>query len=251
LWVGKGMNHAFRHWASGALACTALGAAVIAPASQANATTVTFDSLGTLSSVLPGETLYTNFGSGLPSTATGSGSIYSAGYGVQCSGGTCVAAPDTTSGLDSEQFFVVTPGESETFTFGYAARDVSVYIGSLDDENSITLNLAGGGSVTYTGAQLAVVSGEESSLSSPIPGGTPTIDGALTNGRWTFTDTSNDIIGITVYNGTAISSNSFEIAQIATSAPEPSTWAMMLLGFAGLGFAGYRRTRTPIGITID
>ena len=23
--------------------------------------------------------------------------------------------------------------------------------------------------------------------------------------------------------------------------PEPSTWAMMLLGFAGLGFAGYRR----------
>ncbi len=25
--------------------------------------------------------------------------------------------------------------------------------------------------------------------------------------------------------------------------PEPSTWAMMLLGFAGLGFAGYRKTK--------
>ena len=25
--------------------------------------------------------------------------------------------------------------------------------------------------------------------------------------------------------------------------PEPSTWAMMLLGFAGLGFAGYRIDR--------
>jgi hypothetical protein len=25
--------------------------------------------------------------------------------------------------------------------------------------------------------------------------------------------------------------------------PEPSTWAMMLLGLAGLGFAGYRRTK--------
>ena len=24
-------------------------------------------------------------------------------------------------------------------------------------------------------------------------------------------------------------------------APEPSTWAMMLLGFAGLGFLGYRK----------
>jgi PEP-CTERM motif len=238
------MKHAFRVWVPAALACTALGAAVIAPASQANATTVTFDSLGTPSSVLPGETLYTNFSSGLPSTATGTGSIYAAGYGVQCSGsGTCVAAPDTSTTLDPGKFFAVTPGQSETFTFGYAAKDVSVYIGSLDDENSITLNLAGGGSVAYTGAQLALISGEESSLSIPIPGGNDTILGALTNGRWTFTDASADIIGITLYEGTTIPSNSFEIAQIATSAPEPSTWAMMLLGFAGLGFAGYRRAK--------
>ena len=28
----------------------------------------------------------------------------------------------------------------------------------------------------------------------------------------------------------------------ASAVPEPSTWAMMLLGFAGLGFFGYRRT---------
>ena len=28
--------------------------------------------------------------------------------------------------------------------------------------------------------------------------------------------------------------------------PEPSTWAMMLLGFAGLGFVGHRRTRKAI-----
>ena len=27
----------------------------------------------------------------------------------------------------------------------------------------------------------------------------------------------------------------------ASPVPEPSTWAMMLLGFAGLGFAAYRR----------
>ena len=38
----------------------------------------------------------------------------------------------------------------------------------------------------------------------------------------------------------------WSIRPISTSAvPEPSTWAMMLLGFAGLGFAGYRRTREP------
>jgi PEP-CTERM motif len=29
-----------------------------------------------------------------------------------------------------------------------------------------------------------------------------------------------------------------------TAVPEPSTWAMMLLGFAGLGYAGYRASRT-------
>ncbi len=30
---------------------------------------------------------------------------------------------------------------------------------------------------------------------------------------------------------------------LSLTAPEPSTWAMMILGFAGLGFAGYRKSR--------
>jgi PEP-CTERM motif len=30
-----------------------------------------------------------------------------------------------------------------------------------------------------------------------------------------------------------------------TPVPEPSTWAMMILGFAGLGFIGYRQARKP------
>ena len=33
------------------------------------------------------------------------------------------------------------------------------------------------------------------------------------------------------------------VAGLAPGAPEPSTWAMMLLGFAGLGFAGHRTSR--------
>jgi PEP-CTERM motif len=32
-----------------------------------------------------------------------------------------------------------------------------------------------------------------------------------------------------------------------STVPEPSTWAMMLLGFAGLGYAGYRRRREQRG----
>jgi hypothetical protein len=31
--------------------------------------------------------------------------------------------------------------------------------------------------------------------------------------------------------------------------PEPSTWAMTLLGFAGLGYAGYRRRRSAVAVT--
>jgi hypothetical protein len=35
-----------------------------------------------------------------------------------------------------------------------------------------------------------------------------------------------------------------ETLNISVSAPEPSTWAMMFLGFAALGFVGYRRDKS-------
>ena len=35
---------------------------------------------------------------------------------------------------------------------------------------------------------------------------------------------------------------------LSVSTPEPSTWAMMVLGFTGLGFAGYRSSRKTAGI---
>ncbi|MDN3275917.1 PEP-CTERM sorting domain-containing protein [Frankia sp. RB7] len=39
------------------------------------------------------------------------------------------------------------------------------------------------------------------------------------------------------------SSNAFEVANFSvTAVPEPATWAMMFLGFLGLGFMGYRKS---------
>jgi hypothetical protein len=37
----------------------------------------------------------------------------------------------------------------------------------------------------------------------------------------------------------------YRILSPAESVPEPSTWAMMLLGFAGVGFMAYRRKAKP------
>jgi hypothetical protein len=37
---------------------------------------------------------------------------------------------------------------------------------------------------------------------------------------------------------------------VAESVPEPSTWAMMILGFAGVGFMAYRRSRKDQGLAL-
>jgi hypothetical protein len=235
----KKMKRAFLF---GAVALGPIGSAI-----GANATTVTFDSFGgssPLYSVPPGETLYTDFSSGNP--GTGTGTLYTPSGQSQNGDqpGSFVAAPYTATGSTTGQFFATTPGEAETFTFATDVKDVGVYVGSLDAENVLTIHTTSG-DVTYTGAQLASVPG------AGLPGdGTPTITGSTSNGRFTFFDSSVDITGISVSESLAVSSNSFEIAQITTSVPEPSTWAMMGLGFAGLALAGYRARRAPVRMAI-
>ena len=41
----------------------------------------------------------------------------------------------------------------------------------------------------------------------------------------------------------ALNVDNIEINDAVMSVPEPATWAMMLLGFAGVGYAAYRRTK--------
>jgi hypothetical protein len=65
------------------------------------------------------------------------------------------------------------------------------------------------------------------------------------HGRWTFGAGSYDITGTAIlspYGGGGAA------VELTTGVPEPSTWAMMGLGFAGLAFAGFRARRTPVSI---
>jgi probable HAF family extracellular repeat protein len=69
-----------------------------------------------------------------------------------------------------------------------------------------------------------------------------TLDDPLATGG-TFAFGINDAGDIVGYYQVGAGTYGFIATPIPDAVPEPSTWAMMLAGFAGLGFAGYRRTR--------
>jgi hypothetical protein len=216
-------------------ATLALGMAL--GAADASAAVVTFDSFGGAFGVYglpPGETLFTDFsGATIPGTGNGELILGSDTTPSQGREGTYVAAPAySTSAQISGQYFYLIPGHSETFAFNSPVKDVGLYVGSLDATNTITLNLTGGGTETYTGSDLAGLG-----IGAGLNEGAAAILASNGNGRFTFTDSARDIQSITLSQGTDISTASFEVAQMTTSVPEPSTWAMLILGVAGLGAA--------------
>jgi hypothetical protein len=42
----------------------------------------------------------------------------------------------------------------------------------------------------------------------------------------------------------------FDVGAVGAAIPEPSTWAMMLIGFAGLGYAALRRNKKGRALAI-
>jgi hypothetical protein len=77
--------------------------------------------------------------------------------------------------------------------------------------------------------------------------GTPFPPGVTDLQSWTR-DTALDPdwlrVGQDIVGGTPFPTFNAAFSLTGTVIPEPSTWAMMLLGFAGLGFVGYRQTRS-------
>ena len=82
------------------------------------------------------------------------------------------------------------------------------------------------------------------------PNGTP-LDTATFTGLGTETLSTVDNPGAGLYSlqevfvihATGAGDTNLSIDLTSSVIPEPSTWAMMLLGFAGLAFLGYRQTR--------
>jgi hypothetical protein len=90
-------------------------------------------------------------------------------------------------------------------------------------------------------------------LSAPRPivaPGTPFPPGFTDLQEWTRDDISpNNLapdwlrVGTDIVGGTPAPTFNAAFSLDGSVVPEPSTWAMMLLGFAGLGFVGYRQAR--------
>ena len=152
--------------------------------------------------------------------------------------GTAAGISATPAG-DTTNYMSILGGKSETLTFSGTQNKFGLYWGSINSYNSIAFYLGNSATpfLTLFGNTLNAV---------PALGFNGDQSGALTNAYVTFTGLSFDKIVL------ASSGNSFEFDNISYGnvgpVPEPSTWAMMLLGFAGLGFV-YRRRRSRLAVT--
>jgi hypothetical protein len=184
------------------------------------ATATNFDGAGATTASLNSPSGYTQLGSPLTFKGTNA---------------TLEQILDGTSGigalpyLDKTNYLSVLGTGLVTVTLSAPATQVSFYWGSIDKYNTITF------------------SDGESFTGSSVTGKTP--DGCQQmidcNGVVTFKESN----GGTFTSFTMSSSqNSFETDNfdvvLAPPVPEPSTWAMMILGFMSIGFLAYRRKNT-------
>jgi PEP-CTERM motif len=188
--------------------------------------------------------------------ATASVSVYEAA-GFSCNVGPVtfsdISVSTTASGSgvvtlsDFSPFTVVVDGVTNFGLHLSYASNTGATLGSQADV-SLSYNVSGvpsltdafaefAGTTTGTGrADLSEVLSNGVSLTLTSPGATSAVFSAIRS-LGVIKDQS-DFAGSAGSADSSILGNAF-----STAAPEPSTWAMMLLGFAGLGFVGYRRTR--------
>ncbi len=214
-----------------ALAVTAAGALVATAANAAM--TISFSPLDW--SLNPGEAEITQFQGGptlagatfdlpgysLTGTAqlfTGSVSGVSAAPAVPSS----ASVYDPSTGEDGTQYLSVQGNETATLSIaGAGLTEISFYVGSLDDYNTLSFQYSDGtAGPSITGQTISSqANGDQQS--------------GQTNGRVTLTF-DKPIDSVTLGSG----QNAFEISEvagIAAAVPEPASWALMIFGIGATG----------------
>ena len=147
---------------------------------------------------------------------------------------------------DFSPFTAVVDGVTEFGLHLSFASDTGTTPGSLADvawtfDVSGTPSLTGAfavfaGTTSGTGTDdLSEVLSNGVSLTLNDPGATAAVFSAI--GSLSVVKDQSDFAGSSGSADSSILGNAFSV----TAAPEPSTWAMMLTGFVGLGFLGYRK----------
>ena len=72
-----------------------------------------------------------------------------------------------------------------------------------------------------------------------------TVDGGFSTLTAAYGSTSIESVILQVYNTTEGIAYDAHWDNLTSAVPEPSTWAMMILGFGGVGFMAYRRKSKP------
>ncbi len=131
-------------------------------------------------------------------------------------------APPANSIPSGTPYLSVLRGGSATVDFGVAVTAFQFDWGSIDSFNTL--------SIRSTGADPIIVPG--ANFTNPANGNQVSPG---TNGLFSVWSTAGETFtGLTF----ASSSNSFEVDNLAIgglAVPEPATWAMMILGFGGVG----------------
>jgi hypothetical protein len=132
-------------------------------------------------------------------------------------------------------YMAVEGGGTEMVTFATPQTSLQIYWGSIDGTPSNTNSFAVTvDNYTLTGADLVSMYGASGNGSQTDPQANQLV--AIT-GLGPFTTATFTSTG-----------NAFEFSLVTPTvqqtggAPEPSTWAMMIIGFAGLGYAAARRS---------
>ena len=136
---------------------------------------------------------------------------------------------------NSTRPYLVAESTNGTVTLNYATAQTQLNLlwGTVDTDagrNNVSIAVDG---VTITGAQILAAAQAQGF-------------GTFSNGT---ADVYLSITGLGPFNTAVFSDTStaaFEFAPgVASAVPEPATWGMMLLGFAGLGFA-FRQSRRKV-----